>query len=491
MDEPKRTPPPSFFDVSHINFISIFDQLDEGILITDQTGVIVYCNDTQGSIDGIEPTEALGKHVTEIYDLSDETSMIAKCMQSKRPIRNRTFFYRTRKGKLAHTIHSIFPLFQENIVIGYICFVKDYNILQRSSPMISIPEFNKNLGNGTRYTFGDIIGDSHGLLRSIKTAREAASSLSPIMIIGETGTGKELFAQSIHNHSTRQKKPYTAINCAAIPENLLEGVLFGTMKGAFTGALDKPGLLEMANDGTLFLDELLAMPTTLQAKLLRVLQEKKFRRIGSNTEVEINVKIISAMNGSPREAVRSGELRTDLFYRLGVVIVQIPPLRDRIDDLESLTSHFILTLNSAFGTRVKSISREVMTLFKGYSWPGNVRELEHLIEGAMNSIGQNEIIGIQNFTSAFETLEVLNNTQKSGEWYALSPATSHPAPPMDQSLSTHQQETERSAIIQALTHTLGNVSMAARHLGISRQLLHYKLKKHHLNRKTYVPPYPR
>lgn len=488
MDSIKKPATESFFDLSRINFLSVLDQLDEGIIITDHHGVIVYYNETQAQIDGTAPAEVIGKHVTEIYELSDETSMIAKCMDNKRAIRNRTFFYRTRQGKVAHTIHSIFPLLEGDRVTGAICFVKDYKILQKSTPMIAVPSFNKNLGNGTRYTFGDIIGESDGLQRAMVTAREAASSTSPIMLIGETGTGKELFAQSIHNHSTRKEKAYTALNCAAIPENLLEGVLFGTVKGAFTGALDKPGLLEMGNGGTLFLDELLAMPTTLQAKLLRVLQEKKFRRIGSHKEVEVELKVISAMNGSPREAVQNGRLRTDLFYRLGVVIVQIPPLRNRLEDLDNLVSHFILTLNHAFGTHVKGISPAVMELFKGYRWPGNVRELEHLIEGAMNSAGKNEIIGVRHFTSAFETLNVLGEDEEKGTWAPTDTDTFHqlaPPPLSGKNLSEAQLETERQSITHALTHAVGNVSRASKILGISRQLLHYKMKKHKLNRKTF------
>ncbi|SCX81854.1 sigma-54 interaction domain-containing protein [Desulfoluna spongiiphila] len=492
MGQHRKSRSDSLFDVTRINFLSVLDQLDEGIIITDHQGVIVYYNDTQAQIDGTTPEEIIGKHVTEVYELSDETSMIAKCMEKKRAIRNRTFFYRTRKGKVAHTIHSIFPLLEGTRVTGAICFVKDYNILQKSTPMIAVPSFNKNQGNGTRYTFGDIIGDSYDLQRAMVTAREAASSSSPIMLIGETGTGKELFAQSIHNHSARKNKAYTALNCAAIPENLLEGVLFGTVKGAFTGALDKPGLLEMGNGGTLFLDELLAMPTTLQAKLLRVLQEKKFRRIGSHKEVEVELKVISAMNGSPREAVKNGQLRTDLFYRLGVVIVQIPPLRNRLDDLENLISHFILTLNHAFGTHVKGVSPRVLDLFKGYRWPGNVRELEHLIEGAMNSAGQNKIIGLRHFTSAFETLNVLGNDE--GAWESTNAGSFHRLTPAALPLSTtsnlseSQKATERQTIAHALTDAFGNVSRASKILGISRQLLHYKMKKHKLNRKAFSDP---
>lgn len=479
------------FDFSNINFQSVLDQFDEGIIITDAQAHVVYYNTTQGIIDDYTPPEVLGRAVTEIYELDDTTSMIINCMRKRAAIRNRTFFYRTRRGKVAHTIHSIFPLMDDQgIVNGCIAFVKDYSILQRSTSMISIPNFNKDIGNGTRYTFGDIIGESPELRRAIKTAREASASISPVMLIGETGTGKELFAQSIHNHSSRRDKPYTALNCAAIPENLLESVLFGTVKGAFTGALDKPGLLETANGGTLFLDELLAMPVTIQAKLLRALQEKKFRRIGSAKEISVQLKIISAVNGSPREAVKRGELRTDLFYRLGVVVVQIPPLRERIDDLENLIHHFIVTLNYAFNSGVKSVSPLAMDLFRGYHWPGNVRELEHLIEGAMNAADINDVIEVEHFTSVFQTLGILGEPREEVH-FSMEPAPEippgGPIPPSATPLPLAEQlkRSEIEAINNALQASEGVVSKAARSLGLSRQLLHYKIKKHGIDRSNF------
>lgn len=177
-------------------------------------------------------------------------------------------------------------------------------------------------------------------------ARKAASSSSPIMIQGETGTGKELFAQSIHNHSQRREQKYVAVNCAAIPHDLLEGMLFGITRGAFTGAMDKPGLFEMAHGGTLFLDELLAMPVDLQAKLLRALQEKRVRKLGSSRETPVDVKVISSVSKDPRTAIRENNLRTDLFYRLGVVMIKLPPLRERQDGMHELVNHFIEKYNN-------------------------------------------------------------------------------------------------------------------------------------------------
>lgn len=489
----KDTPSiPKSLDVRGIDFIAVLDHLDEGVIITDIDGVIHYYNATQAEIDELDPQDVIGKKVTDIYELSGDTSLIMLCVKIGRPIRNRTFFYKTKFGKVANTIHSIFPIYSGGNISGTICFVRDYKILKRTTPVISVPDLKPKKKNGTRYTFADIIGSNRHLVRSIKTAREAANSASPIMLIGETGTGKELFAQSIHNYSGRSNRNYVAVNCAAIPENLLEGVLFGTSRGAFTGAVDKPGLLERANGSTLFLDELLAMPMNLQAKLLRVLQEKKVRRVGSLDEIELDIKIISAVSGPPREAIKKNELRTDLFYRIGVVMVKIPPLRERIDDLTELIHHFLLRLNRSLGTNVQALSDNVMELFTSYRWPGNVRELEHLLEGAMNIVGYDEVIDVQHFSAAFESMDSLDyirnlslyNQTSVPEIGSRTAATDFSA--SEKSLKQSQREQERSRIYNALLATEGNVTVSAKKLGISRQLLHYKMKKYGFTRTDFI-----
>ena len=482
-------------DVLNIDFISILDRYDEGVLITDDQGVLLYYNRTQSVIDGLRPEEVLGKKVTDIYQLSPDTSMVMLCLQSGTPMRNRTFFYKTINGKVANTIHSVFPIFDGGAVVGTICFVRDYKILKRTTPVVSVPDLRKKMDNGTRYTFGDILGKNDELSHSIHIAREAANSTSPIMIIGETGTGKELFAQSIHNQSRRSSQGFVAINCAAIPEELLEGIIFGTVKGAFTGALNRPGVLERANGATLFLDELLSMPINLQAKLLRVLQEKKVSRIGSDKEIDLDIKIISSINGSPREAITDKKLRMDLYYRLGVVMVKIPPLRQRVDDIELLVNHFILRFNRTMGTSVKRVSEGVRHLFKHYGWPGNIRELEHLLEGAMNIIGYNETIEQRHFSAAFESMEGFDG---HGDVPVISPVQSFPEVESVQAkynrettlsglnLTKEQNSLEREAVKNALTTHGGNVSAASRDLEISRQLLHYKMKKHGFNRAQFT-----
>ncbi|MFU8768267.1 MAG: sigma-54 interaction domain-containing protein [Desulfotignum sp.] len=476
----------SLLDMRRIDFLSVLDHLDDGVIIADKDGVIRFYNLSQSRIDGILPENAIGLKVTEIYELTNRTSMMMQCAVHKRAIKNRIFFYKTVSGKVANTITSVYPLLDNNTITGVICFVKDYELLRRSPPVQPLPECRSGLGNGTQYTFDDLIGSSPDFIRVKETAQKASTSPSPIMIQGETGTGKELFAQSIHNFSPRRKEKYVAVNCAAIPHYLMEGMLFGTTRGAFTGALDKPGLFETAHQGTLFLDELLAMPLELQAKLLRVIQEKQVRRLGSVKEIPLDVKIISSVSQDPRVAIRQNRLRTDLFYRLGVVMVKLPPLRDRLDSLEELTGHFIQKYNQRLGTHVQDISPDVRELFQVYHWPGNIRELEHLIEGAMNLAGQEKILGIDQFTPGLDTLEPMEppDIKQPDRMTSAAPmAGTPPARPLGQI----QADQEKKAVDDALTACRGNVTQAARHLGISRQLLHYKIKKYRLCRAEYLP----
>ncbi len=509
------------FDLNNIDFFSVLDRLDDGVIITDRDGVILYYNLSQSKIDKFEPHEVLGRKVSDIYELTDETSMIIQCIKRECSLKNRTFFYRTIKGIVANSITSVYPLFTNNEVTGAVCFVKDYELLQRSTPMVSITDIKPDIGNGSRFTFADLVGNSPNFQRSVRAARKASASSSPIMLFGETGTGKELFAQSIHNHGPRSCNRYVAVNCAAIPKDLLEGVLFGTCKGAFTGALDKPGLFETANNGTIFLDELLAMPVDLQAKLLRVLQEKTVRRVGSLNEQAVDVKILSSVSSDPREAIKNNQLRIDLFYRLGVVLIKIPPLRKRLTGMTELVSHFILKLNSVLGTHVTRVSDRVMALFNEYRWPGNVRELEHLLEGAMNMVGHEKVLDVKHFSSGLGSIEpdnisstpvLMDDSHKkqagvsirTGQNTAsrrrtkLQEMTEIQVPfsdimgsrpePGRKSLAQVQAEQEKKAISQVLDSTRGNVTQAAKELGLSRQLLHYKLKKYNLVRKKFCNP---
>jgi arginine utilization regulatory protein len=233
------------------------------------------------------------------------------------------------------------------------------------------------------YRFDDIIGAETGLLKTVERARKIASTSLPVLIYGETGTGKEMFAQSIHSDSDRKDKPFVAQNCAAIPANLLEGILFGTEKGGFTGAVDRIGLFEQANGGSLLLDEISELPQLLQSKLLRVIQEGYIRRIGGTKDVPVDVRIIASTNKDIISMIKRGEFRSDLYYRLSVTNLKIPPLRDRTVDIPEMVHKIIHDNNSELDTRIEGITEAAMNKLKQYPYPGNYRELKNTVLSAM------------------------------------------------------------------------------------------------------------
>jgi len=470
------------------------------VIIVDHLGEIVYYNDAMSRIDDLPPADVVRQQVLDVYDLEETTSMILKCLNTRSPIIDRPFFYRTRMGRVANTVHSVFPLFKKDALRGAICFVREYSVLEETLSQVSQPRHKVSLCNETRFTFASMVGKAPEFLHAVNTAMMAASTPSPVMLYGETGTGKELFAQAIHNQSTRKTFKYTAINCAAIPENLLEGILFGTSRGAFTGAQDRAGLFERSSGGTLFLDELNSMALGLQAKILRVLQERKVRRLGSLKEVPVGLKIISSVNRQPHLVIAEKTLRPDLFYRLGVVFIPIPPLRERKGDIGRLVQHFMEKHSLALGRNHAGISPEVLALFNDYHWPGNVRELEHVIEGAMNLIGPGETIEMDHLRSHLPTWYRLKNQAVESETHLmdlLPEAPNGPAPdrpefaplapgPRGKGLIQAQEEREIEVISRALRDSDGNVTRAAGSIGISRQLLHYKMKKHRISRADFT-----
>lgn len=508
-------------DPGSIPFLSVFDQFYMGVVITDTTGTILYFNDVQARIDNLDPNDVIGKKVMDCYRVDDDDTPIMKCVNSGETVNDFACYYRTRLGKVVNSIHNVYPLFSNDTLIGTICFVRDYSITRQTFETISQPHAsreirtfnipatparNRDRGNGTRFSFKDIIGKSPEFVTAVESARAASDSPSSIMLYGETGTGKELLAQSIHNQSARKDKPFTAINCAAIPEHLLEGILFGTAKGAFTGALDKQGLFEQADGGTLFLDEINSMSIGLQAKLLRVIQERKVRRIGSLKETDMDIRIISSVNEDPHQAAERGALRYDLLYRLGVLIIRIPPLRERVGDLEKLIRHFLHKYSLLLDKKINAISADVMDLFRNHHWTGNVRELEHVIEGAVNLVTEGEAIAIRHLPAH------IRETTTSAPHAALdshgsSPQTETPPSPTAplnvifptdsqapatvaalprKSLAKIQAENESQTIREMLAFFQGNVSRAARSLGLSPQLLNYKMKKHSILRKDFL-----
>lgn len=318
--------------------------------------------------------------------------------------------------------------------------------------------------------------------------RLIANNDSPVLLYGETGTGKELFAQSLHTCSHRAKKPFISQNCAAIPESLLEGIFFGVEKGSFTGAENRKGLFELADGGTLFLDEINSMELSMQAKLLKAIEEQQVRRLGSAKSTHFHTRIICAMNQNPADVLHAGLMRTDLFYRICVVRIDIPPLRDRKPDVMILTDYFINYFNRKMGKSIRGVSALVKMTFQNYNWKGNVRELRNTLEYAFN-LCQGSIINMGDLPDILQEnyriqscLQEAENCYSSACEKAETDIEREEAFPYDEALSLTENTAayEKEAISRILAKT-DSITEAARLLGISRQTLSYKVEKYRLS----------
>ena len=379
--------------------------------------------------------------------------------------------YKNLYGKEITTINSTIPVIVGGETVAAIELAKDItDIRQMSDKLMELggggqPEREERQTVIRRYSFEDIWGQNPGFVEVVDRAKRAASVDASVLIYGETGTGKELFAQSIHYGGDRRNKPFLAQNCAAIPEPLLEGMLFGTAKGGFTGAVDRAGLFEQANGGTLLLDEISAMPYDLQSKLLRVLQENYIRRIGGTKDIPVDVRIIATVNESPEDLMAHGKLRKDLYYRLNIVNISIPPLRERPGDVMVLAERFLEKHNKRFNKELWMISDAAAKRLRSYEYPGNVRELENIIEQAVAMADREHVLS-----------EKLLNMPGTAKKSRQSAPKYDAQIPLDQYLDA----IERQVIKEAMINANGNISKAAETLQIKRQTLQHKLKKYHI-----------
>ncbi|SKA72414.1 DNA-binding transcriptional response regulator, NtrC family, contains REC, AAA-type ATPase, and a Fis-type DNA-binding domains [Paucidesulfovibrio gracilis DSM 16080] len=315
-----------------------------------------------------------------------------------------------------------------------------------------------------------LVGATPGMHHVRELIEQAGPSEASVLVLGESGTGKELVAEGLHSASMRNGRPLIKVNCAALPADLLESELFGYVKGAFTGAVrDKPGRFQLANHGTLFLDEIGEMPAALQAKLLRALQEKTIEPLGGVEVVNVDVRIIAATNRDLQEEIREGRFREDLYYRLAVLEIRIPPLRERVADLPLLVSHLLRKLGKKNNKPVRTVSPAFLDALSGYNWPGNVRELENVLERAL-ILSRSDELGTD-----------LLPPQVCGNNAEAETGTEQTTPPVD--ASTALEDAERQAIIRALEQHGGHRERTADALGISRRTLQYKLKKYGLTRR--------
>ncbi|TCJ04837.1 sigma-54 interaction domain-containing protein [Cytobacillus praedii] len=446
-------------------FDKILNEIDIGIHAVNHEGKTMIYNRKMAEIEGMKFEDVLDKDLLDVFSFhKNEYSTLIKALTKGETIINAKQTYFNNRGQEITTINNTFPIVEEEDRIGAIEIARDVTKLEK------LIRENMNKQSDTRYTFDSIIGSSNEIKDVIEASKRATRTNSSILIIGDTGTGKELFAQSIHNGSIRSAKPFISQNCAALPDSLIEGLLFGTKKGAFTGAIERPGLFEQAEGGTLLLDEINSLNPALQAKLLRSIQEKTVRRIGDTKDRKIDVRIIATINEDPIDAISEGRLRKDLYYRLSVVSLFIPPLRERKKDISDLIQFFIEKYNQLFGMMVKAVDEKVLNSFKQYEWPGNVRELEHVIEGAMNLIEYENTISYSHLPIHFRNKHQFKADNQN------QPVTNENSSDI-KPLNQYMEEIESNYLQKVLTYHHNNITKAAKSLGMSRQNLQYRLKK--------------
>lgn len=442
---------------------TIFSEFD-GALIIDEQGIIRVFTDYYARETGLTKESVIGRRVDEIFP---STKML-EVLETGRPIIADLW---ELNGKAQ--IVSRVPITANGKIIGAAGFnifrylEEAQGFAQRITDMFSELKYYKEEMNkllSVKYTLASIIGVSEAIIEVKERIKLVAASNIPVSIYGETGTGKELIAHAVHFEGMRRDFPFIKVNCASIPENLVESELFGYEEGSFTGARKKgkPGKFELADKGSIFLDEIGDLSLISQAKLLRVLQEQEIERVGGTTTINIDVRIISATNYSLSELVRRGKFRKDLLFRLDVFPIHIPPLRERLNDIPPLVESFIGQYNLESGTNIEGIDEESMKILTGYHWPGNVRELHSVMERACIDT-RNGLIKPENLLRFTNSKYITNITTTSKI-----------------NLNEIKAKAEKDAILKVLQQTKGNKTEAAKMLGLSRSTLYSKLREHNI-----------
>lgn len=445
----------------------ILHRVEEGIHVVDRDGVSIIYNRAMENLEQMNRSDVLKKPFREVFtSIREDESTLLKALRGEQTLSKKQTYYNKDKKEIT-TINTTLPVRYRGEIIGALEISKNITEIKEMSDKIlklqtEIIHPDKAQRRIKKYTFDNIWGSSESFLSAVQIARKASQNNASVFIYGETGTGKELIAQSIHYESKRRNMPFLAQNCAALPESLLEGILFGTAKGGFTGAIDRKGLFEQASGGTLLLDEINSMPYELQAKLLRALQEGYIRRIGGTSEIPVDVRIIATTNEKPQELIRSGVLRRDLFYRLNIIPINLPPLRERQSDILTLCEMFIRKYNEKYHKEVWMVSDKAKQMLLHHEWPGNVRELENIVMAALSVIDDGHVI-----TEAHLMIE---EQEEKKDRFKLDLC----GRPLDEFLS----DIERQMILEKMRETGGNVTRSAELLGIKRQTLQHKLKKY-------------
>lgn len=428
-----------------------------GMVVVDHKSRIVFVEETYAKLNGFDAKQAIGRYVKDVIP----TSKLPVVVESGKPILGDIFYY---EGKTV--ICNRYPLIKDGILIGAMSYQvfegvdKLFESIQELSTQLDYYKEKMKKYAGVRYSLADTIGSSSAAV-AIRTAiLRAAGANSTVLIQGETGTGKELVAHALHQESRRSLYPFVKLNCAAIPQELIESELFGYDEGAFTGARKrgKKGKFELADKGTLFLDEISQLSMAAQAKLLRVLQEKEIERIGGAEPIHVDVRIVAATNDNLEDMVQQGTFRADLYYRLNVIPIKVAPLRERSSDIPLLVKRFMEKYGDQAGLGTVTIDPDAMALLMEYKWPGNIRELEHAIERAIN-------------LCSCTILEPVHF-----EWLLLK-IRNQGSTTAGRSIQDAKAASEKEIILNALQVTNGNKKKAAELLGIARPLLYQKMHR--------------
>ena len=445
---------------------TILDNAYEGIVIVDTDGYIIRFNHAYQEFLGISEKEVLGKHVTDVIE---NTRMHLVAQKGEKEVGH------IQELKGHKIVASRIPLYENGNLIGAVgkILFQDISELKSLAQRFEVLENRLNYYKNeverlqqAKYSFSNIITQNNKMMYLKKLAKKAADSNSTVLIEGESGTGKELFAHAIHKSSDRKYGAFVRVNCAAIPQNLLESELFGYEAGAFTGAnkKGKPGKFELANGGTIFLDEIGAMPLEMQAKLLRVIQERELERVGGTGTINLDLRIIVATNENLEKQVKNNQFRKDLYYRINVIRLNLPPLRERSGDIELLAQSLIKKLSKELNIEEKEISKSAMEKLKSYDWPGNIRELQNFIERALNLAPKKTIYP-----------EHLPDIIKEND------ATTSKSKNNNLTLDEIVAQTEKEAIIKAIKKADGNRTRAAANLGIHRTSLYHKINRYNID----------
>lgn len=450
--------------LSYNRLENIFNTMSDGVLIIDDKGIIKQVNGITEEIFDRTGSHLINKSIKDL--MGSETPFIENVYKEQAAYNDFEIFIDAKLGRL-HCLSSGRPILDdEGIISGGVIILRPIKIVHNL--------INRLSGAQATFRFGNIIGQSPPILKSIQLASQAAAGISNVLIEGESGTGKEVFAQAIHNQSSRRKGPFVAVNCGAIPRELMISELFGYTEGAFTGAKrgGRPGKFEFASGGTIFLDEIGDTPLELQVALLRVIQERKITRMGDNKVIPVDLRIICATNKNLALEVDKGNFRQDLYYRLNVISLKIPPLRERQEDIPLIFNYMLNTMGREWGKSMKKVDPEVITLLKQYRWPGNVRELQNIVERII-SVANEDTIKVEHLPE-----HIINHIDLT--IFPLGPSRTESLRARE-IIKQNLNEKERQQILDFLLKASGNISHAAKQMGIARSTLYRKMRQYNIS----------